>query len=307
MIEFLSGAPFALAVVSVVIALFLLMFGGLSAELRPAVGVGLLGALLGFLFGSLSQGGFNQTTGIGLGAVAALLFGLGGAGAGFLVGFGLVCFSSANSRVLGCSLIIVGLALPLATVADKTLRPRLVREKLAWWDAALAAGLPEQARREASRHLSYIDRAHVRAFLESEPGRRLPETTLSALDDLDLLAPTYNPMPAALAWRMYRRNPKSAELAANYSIPDDLMHEMSRSPDLDLITVLAGNRRLPLEVQQELRARLMRLIEAEKAKPHLENRDIYRAQECLHLLDQFDNPAPYQPKQAVVPESPQPR
>lgn len=249
-----------------------------------ALVLGVVFGLLGFVIGSSAQGGFNQTTGMGWGIVGAALFGLGAGCTGFLLGFGGYLATRKESRGIAIAVILVGLLHPLAILADKTLRPHLIEQEWAWWETALAEGLPEAKKAEANRHLSGPTRTKLVSLLDPRSPKKFPEATLAGLDDIGWLPSKYAPMPEAIARRKYQRNSRDSSLAQNPTIPTDLIREMSGSKDLFFLRDFLHNPAIPDDVLAQIRNRLTALIEEEGRKPQPEWGTINGAKECLQVM-----------------------
>lgn len=267
-IEPLFLATFWLVPLAAVIALVISLF---IPRARIGVLPGLMLALAGFAIGAHLGGGFQQTGGIGLGAIKALIVGVAGAGAGFLLGLGIF-LAWTRPRAVGIGLILFGLLLPGAASLEMSMKPMLVQSEVEWWRNAIGQpdGLTEQQRRAASKHLPPEARREIRECIYRFPISRIPDTTLDFLFQQRLVGAEARPMRGWLAKKILHADQRNELLAANPTTPPEILREMGQSIDYQRLSdyyylnTLLNNPSFPVDETE----RILRSIEAAVVGPH---------------------------------------
>ncbi len=228
-IEPLFLATFWLVPLAAVLAFFLSLLGPQSrAGVLPALGA----AIVGFAIGASLGGGFQQTGGIGLGAVKALILGVAGAGSGYLLGLGLY-LAWTPPRAVGVGLILLGLLLPGASLLELSVKPMLIQREVEWWRNAIGqpGGLTEQQRQAAPGHLPREAREKIRECIYGFPISRIPDTTLDFLFQQRLVSAEIRPMRGWLADKILQTDPHNELLAANPTTPPEILVKMAQTVD----------------------------------------------------------------------------
>jgi hypothetical protein len=253
-----------------------------SKDMRLAVPVGLVFAVVGFFLSVNAIGGFKAEPG-SFGRAIAFAIGPPGAGAGFLIGSGLVVII--KRWRIGIFFLVAGLALPFLLAV----RPALIKREQLLWQNLIATGKVEHDLKYYQRHLSNPTRQELNNRIDRPEWGLIPSNVLELMDSLGFDVARYPNLSPELAYKLWRSKRNLEELAQNPSIPQELRLEIYESNDIILREKLAYNKSLDDSMKASLVTNFNAFISERKNQKKAYGSDYYAAVSGLKWLQREIN------------------
>ena len=285
-IDFIDGLKMIVMVGVPIIAIASGIASLFFKETRVGIPLGLGFAIAAFFLTVATFGGKQVSGSFGGAIVFAMGFPV--AGAGFLIGLGLVVIF--KSRPIGTFFLAAGLVFPLMIVAARTIEPALIKKEQLLWQNLIVTGKVDRDVKYYQQHLSKPTRQTLSNRINRPEYGLIPQNVLELMDSFGFDVARHPNLSPELANRLYR-SPKFSfyreEVAQNPSIPAELKLEIFKSNDMILMQRLAFNKSLDNSMKAMLSTNFIVFISECKSHKQAYGSDYYAAVSGLDWLQRL--------------------